>query len=479
MNRHCQLGRVYHADGALREYALEYFYIRIWSAPGTLANFVMIGWFLGLQNARVPLIVFLTINLTNVDELFDELVDLGQYPKEKSDTVTVLEKIGHFLDDEVQRLFTWFKPDGYSNQEINDLCQALGVGMGTRFNVDDLRYDKVIIMTDADVDGAHIASLLMTFFFTQMRPLIDHGHLYLACPPLYRLTQGAKRVYAMDDAEKEMWLERGLGGRGKIDISRFKGLGEMDAKDLKETTMDPASRKLIRVSVETELLTVDDVPGESRILVGNALPGIQHQHHDIGLLHRLQGLDDAEFFDRLADLGTDQVTEGVGGEVAEGPVGPVDVLKASHGVVGHIEAEVFLVARVPRLGDVLHFEIAGEDGPLPVSILMGALDGAGFFVYLFPVVLFGTFVETGTALIHGVNERLDHTFAEKGIRMPDWLRPAVALAFVVLVAAAAGGGEGQVLAVAPVPAVQRAPDGDGLFLIAVLREQGGYVVDSE
>ena len=148
-----------------------------------------------------------------------------------------------------------------SNQEISDLTQALGVGLGTRFNLDDLRYDKVIIMTDADVDGAHIASLLMTFFFTQMRPLIDYGHLYLACPPLFRLTQGSERVYCLDEAERDTWLKNGLGGRGKIDVSRFKGLGEMDAKDLKETTMDPSSRKLIRVSVD------DEEPGETSNLV--------------------------------------------------------------------------------------------------------------------------------------------------------------------------------------------------------------------
>ena len=162
-----------------------------------------------------------------------------------------------------------------TNQEINDLTQALGTSLGSKFNIDDLRYDKVIIMTDADVDGAHIASLLMTFFFTQMRPLIDQGHLYLACPPLFRLTQGSHRVYCKDQIERDKWLSDGLGGKGKIEVSRFKGLGEMDAKDLKQTTMDPKSRKLIRVSINEEQ------PGETVDLVDRLMgkkPELRYQY---------------------------------------------------------------------------------------------------------------------------------------------------------------------------------------------------------
>ena len=138
------------------------------------------------------------------------------------------------------------------NQELSDLCLALGVGLGSRYREEDLRYERVIIMTDADVDGAHIAALLMTFFYMQMRPLIDHGHLYLAQPPLFRLKQGSRTAYARDEAERDRLVATGLGGKGKIEVSRFKGLGEMDAKDLRETTMDPARRRLIRVSVAEE-----------------------------------------------------------------------------------------------------------------------------------------------------------------------------------------------------------------------------------
>src|SRR3954463_15534010 len=135
------------------------------------------------------------------------------------------------------------------NQQLGDLGQALGCGTLSHYRDGDLRYDKVVIMTDADVDGAHIASLLITFFYRQMPQLIDKGHLYLAIPPLYRLTQGANTVYARDDAHKDKLLKTAFKGNGKIEIGRFKGLGEMTAAQLKETTMDPKKRTLLRVTV--------------------------------------------------------------------------------------------------------------------------------------------------------------------------------------------------------------------------------------
>ncbi len=136
-----------------------------------------------------------------------------------------------------------------SNQEINDLIQALGCGTGREFSSDRLRYEKVVIMTDADVDGAHIASLLMTFFYREMPGLIQHGHLFLAMPPLYRLSAGGKSVYARDDAHKDELMRKMFAGKGKVEISRFKGLGEMQPAQLKDTTMDPAKRQMLRVVV--------------------------------------------------------------------------------------------------------------------------------------------------------------------------------------------------------------------------------------
>jgi topoisomerase IV subunit B len=132
------------------------------------------------------------------------------------------------------------------NQELKDLIEALGCGVGNNFNRANLRYERVIIMTDADVDGAHIASLLMTFFYRELPELIRHGHIYLAQPPLYRITQGEKSIYAMDDPAREKLIKTFKPGT-KIEVSRFKGLGEMPPAMLKDTTMDPKKRTLLRI----------------------------------------------------------------------------------------------------------------------------------------------------------------------------------------------------------------------------------------
>lgn len=138
------------------------------------------------------------------------------------------------------------------NQEIKDISLALGCGLRNDFDPRALRYEKIVIMTDADVDGAHIATLLMTFFFREMPGLVRDGRLYLAQPPLFRIAQGGKVIYARDEAHKEELMANEFNGRGKIDVSRFKGLGEMPPVQLKETTMDPAKRTLLRVSLPAE-----------------------------------------------------------------------------------------------------------------------------------------------------------------------------------------------------------------------------------
>ncbi|MEJ0094782.1 MAG: DNA topoisomerase IV subunit B [Methylocella sp.] len=154
-----------------------------------------------------------------------------------------------------------------ANQQLSDLVQALGCGVSSHYKEEELRYEKVIIMTDADVDGAHIASLLITFFYRQTPKLIEAGHLYLAVPPLYRLTQGSRQVYARDEAHRDELIASTLTGQGKIEISRFKGLGEMLPAQLKETTMDPKKRNLLRVVVLAE--DKEDTSDSVERLMGN------------------------------------------------------------------------------------------------------------------------------------------------------------------------------------------------------------------
>jgi len=138
------------------------------------------------------------------------------------------------------------------NQLLSDLVQALGVRLGKHYRDEDLRYERVIIMTDADVDGAHIASLLITFFYQQMPDLIANGHLFLAVPPLFKLTHGAKTVYARDEEHKNQLLKTEFKPGAKVEINRFKGLGEMNSAQLKETTMDPKVRTLLRVVIDED-----------------------------------------------------------------------------------------------------------------------------------------------------------------------------------------------------------------------------------
>ena len=135
----------------------------------------------------------------------------------------------------------------YGNEKLMPVVQALGCGIGDEMDISKLRYGKVVIMADADVDGSHIRTLLLTFFFRYMRPLIDEGHVYLAQPPLYKIFKGKKVYYAYSDEERDQYMAT---LEGKWDISRYKGLGEMNPEQLWETTMNPENRIMIKVEIE-------------------------------------------------------------------------------------------------------------------------------------------------------------------------------------------------------------------------------------
>jgi topoisomerase-4 subunit B len=189
-----------------------------------------------------------------------------------------------------------------ANQEIQDLIQALGCGIGKDFDLDKLRYERIIIMTDADVDGAHIASLLITFFYTKMAPLIEQGHLYLAQPPLYRLVAGNESAYARDDEHKDELMNTTFKGKKKVDISRFKGLGEMPAKQLKETTMDPGSRILIRITLPDAVAALGLTQEmDDELSADEDLGAIDPQADVKDLVERLMGKNAEKRFEFIQD----------------------------------------------------------------------------------------------------------------------------------------------------------------------------------
>ena len=189
-----------------------------------------------------------------------------------------------------------------ANQEIRDLVQALGCGYGDNFDFSKLRYERIVIMTDADVDGAHIAALLMTFFFCEMPQLIESGNIYLAMPPLYRISQGGTIAYARDDDHKNKILETVLTGRGKIEISRFKGLGEMPPTQLRETTMNPQSRKLLKVVIPPgETISTNQKVNGKRIRpsrpTGNLVEELMGKRPELRLKFIQQNARNVEYID--------------------------------------------------------------------------------------------------------------------------------------------------------------------------------------
>jgi DNA gyrase subunit B len=166
-----------------------------------------------------------------------------------------------------------------SNEEIRTVITAIGAGVGLEFDATKPRYHKIILMTDADVDGAHIRTLLLTFLFRQMRPLLDNGYVFIAQPPLYRLSKGKNTMYSWSDEERDRFIEEQFGGSKGVHFQRYKGLGEMNPDQLWETTMDPEQRKLLRVTLEDaveaneifSILMGDEVEPRRQFIQENAL----------------------------------------------------------------------------------------------------------------------------------------------------------------------------------------------------------------